>query len=235
LGPRRSLGVGGTGRSSIPETAVLIFDASGILGAPVKPGHDSGGDVAPHSRGTMCPSSAKHRALEVEGAGNAGCRHAPAGLACKGRKRRTQVFTGTPNSRHSLRDGLRRMARSPRGPGFDSPRHPAKCFAGLGLGVGRPGPRALTRPYRARFVWREPTRPPHPAPTFVTIAIRPSSGGGMRGENHIFRKNGSGIFGRKGATRQIGLIRNTNLVFGRARLRTPERNRKRGLTRKSRR
>src|SRR5580693_1679231 len=33
--PRRSLGVGGTGRSSIPETAVLEREASGILDAPL--------------------------------------------------------------------------------------------------------------------------------------------------------------------------------------------------------
>jgi hypothetical protein len=29
---------------------------------------------------------------------------------------------------------------------------------------------------------------------FVTIAIRPSSGGGMDGGNHIFLENGSNIF-----------------------------------------
>jgi len=42
------------GRSSIPETAVLeprgLWDTG-----PVKPGHDSGGDVTPHSRGTFAP------------------------------------------------------------------------------------------------------------------------------------------------------------------------------------
>jgi hypothetical protein len=33
-----------------------------------------------------------------------------------------------------------------------------------------------------------------PLPTSVTIAIRPSCGGGMSGEKHIFLKNGSRIF-----------------------------------------
>jgi hypothetical protein len=33
-------------------------NASGILDAPVKPGHDSGVNVRTHSRGTMCPSLA---------------------------------------------------------------------------------------------------------------------------------------------------------------------------------
>src|SRR6185437_8612647 len=37
-----------------------------------------------------------------------------------------------------------------------------------------------------------------PPPTSVTIAIRPSCGGGMGGDNHVFRKNGRGIFFARG-------------------------------------
>jgi hypothetical protein len=46
----------------------------------------------------------------------------------------------------------------------------------------------------ARKRAEHPKRPPHPAPTSVTIAIRPSSGGGMRAYNHDFPKNGSRLF-----------------------------------------
>src|SRR5690348_11691939 len=68
-----------TGRPSIPETALLNRDASGILDRPLqcaiahKAGDDIEEDKPPHSRGTICPSSANSHPQEIEGAGNAGC------------------------------------------------------------------------------------------------------------------------------------------------------------------
>jgi hypothetical protein len=51
-----------------------------------------------------------------------------------------------------------------------------------------------------------------PLPTSVTIAIRPSCGGGMGGDNHIFLKNGRGIFLAKGL--DTFLIRRSDLAVG---------------------
>jgi hypothetical protein len=48
-------------------------------------------------------------------------------------------------NRHSLRDGLRLISRSPRGPGFLAPVMPEKLASQeLDLSVGRPGPRDFT-------------------------------------------------------------------------------------------
>jgi hypothetical protein len=44
-------------------------------------------------------------------------------------------------------------------------------------------------------------RPPHPTPTFVTIASRPSYGVGCAGRNHIFLKNRSNLFFARGLDR----------------------------------
>src|SRR5262249_38009488 len=45
-----------TGRSSIPETVAFHREASGILDAPVKPGHDSEEDVIQDYRGGIPPA-----------------------------------------------------------------------------------------------------------------------------------------------------------------------------------
>jgi hypothetical protein len=45
----------------------------------------------------FCPSDASETLENQEGAGNAGCRNAPAALRAKWKKARTQVVTGTPN------------------------------------------------------------------------------------------------------------------------------------------
>src|SRR4029079_12230765 len=54
-----------------------------------------------------------------------------------------------------------------------------------------------------------------PLPTSVTIAIRPSCGGGMRGVNHCFLKNGIVIFSREGWTGQIRLKSLPEFIFRR--------------------
>jgi hypothetical protein len=54
-----------------------------------------------------------------------------------------------------------------------------------------------------------------PLPTSVTIAIRPSDGGGTAGENHIFTINGRRIF-LLGGLDEI-LIRRSDLPDGQSR------------------
>jgi hypothetical protein len=97
-------------------------------------------------------------------------------LVCSGspHKTHTRIIAGSTDAiRPSLRDGLRLIACSPRCPGFDSHRRPAKRLTELDPSVGRSGPHAFAvRVGVARLA--TPTRPSHPAPTFVTIAIRPS-------------------------------------------------------------
>jgi hypothetical protein len=130
--------------------------------------HSSRGE-RPHSRGAIC--TRVMRLVRVprksEGAGNAGCTPHP--LPCvRNRKKCTQANTGTPKSlRHSLRNGLRLIARSPRSTGLVSLRPP-----GLGPGVdpsvGGSGPHAFAVRLSAHHLTRQ-QRPSHPARRFVTI------------------------------------------------------------------
>ncbi len=67
----------------------------------------------------------------------------------------------------------------------------------LGISVGMPGPHDFAvRTGSARLTRRRGHR--IPLPTFMTIAKRPSCGGGIRGHNHIFLKNRSEIFLSRG-------------------------------------
>jgi hypothetical protein len=123
---------------------------------------------------------------------------------------------GTGNIRHSPRNGFNSLLRAPRGPGFLAPviRHDQRLKARLGstrpyseldTSVGVPGPRVFAvRNNAARLARRDRSRiaspcdhlrtrhrrvRPHPTPTFVTTAIRPSSRGGMaRKMPHISEK-----------------------------------------------
>jgi len=105
---------------------------------------------------------------KAEGAGNAGCWPHPRALRAKksalcARKQR-QV---QPEHRHSLRNGLRLIARSPRCTGLDSHRRLPNSLGKLDPSIGRSGPHAFAvreecfrqRDKRARA----PRRPPHPA------------------------------------------------------------------------
>ena len=58
----------------------------------------------------------------------------------------------------------------------------------------------LHRPQQQRSS-HAPSRPPHPTPTFVTIASRPSWQGGMARVNHIFLENGRYFFTGTGQAR----------------------------------
>jgi hypothetical protein len=60
-----------------------------------------------------------------------------------------------------------------------------------------------------------PTRPPHPTSTFVTIAIRPSWRGEMAIDKHDFRKNESEKLQCSGLSKAIRLKEFAKLVFWR--------------------
>jgi hypothetical protein len=80
--PCRSSSPGLTGRSSIPETAVLEPRSHGVLDAPHEAGHDSGvGDVHPRSRGMIYPRFSFRRPSTVGGSRE--CRvHAAPAVSC---------------------------------------------------------------------------------------------------------------------------------------------------------
>ena len=154
------------------------------------------------------------RALHIvspkkEGAGNAGCRLAPAVSCANSAKECAHEHTGTAGAaRHSLRDGFtaytvlspetnsfclrRRRIEDLAKPGWDR-----NISAGLTPATGARTTR-LCRPLQSPFVGARPSlmskltlrkllarpacrghRSPHP--TSVTIAIRPSCGRGMAG------------------------------------------------------
>jgi hypothetical protein len=159
-----------TGRSSIPETPRLEPRSRGVLDGPVKPGHDSGEDQRKHSRGTFVPEFCViSRPRKSEGAGNAGARTHPRLCVQMGRKKRTQVITGTP--KHPAFPARWFTAYGALSPGcrLDSPRPPGLLNPELDLSVGRPGPHAFARPLMASLVSRRRLRPSHSAPRFVTI------------------------------------------------------------------
>ena len=74
----------------------------------------------------------------------------------------------------------------------------------LGLSVGRPGPRAFASA-PTMLVRHHPRVHRIPASRVVTVAIRPLHRSGMATDNHIFPKNGSRIFSRRGLDSRIGV------------------------------
>jgi hypothetical protein len=110
------------------------------------------------SRGSFRPSCASSRVpLQEEGAGNTGCTSRTRGSHAK------ENAAGTPKHRHSLRNGLQLIARSPRCPGFSSHRRLPIIIDKLDLSIGRPGPHAFAvRAGRVRQL--RPACPSHPAP-----------------------------------------------------------------------
>ena len=81
-------------------------DASGILGCPVKPGNDGGGDVSERSRDTKCPSSASSSSLEAKRAqGRPGVLRTHS-RACSEKSTRVSHYRSAETIRPSLRNGL---------------------------------------------------------------------------------------------------------------------------------
>jgi hypothetical protein len=107
-----------SGRSSIPEIAVLEPTGLWNTGFPACAGNDSGEDVKPHSRGAICTRVLRNiTLLEREGAGNAGRWPHP---QPRGQKRvggpQANSPQVKPNDRHSLRNGF--TAYSVLSPGY---------------------------------------------------------------------------------------------------------------------
>jgi len=108
--------------------------------------------TASHSRGTKCPSDAWMQVpRKQEGAGNAGCWPHP--QPCVQRVESTQAshHRYAETVRHSPRNGLRLIPRSPRRSGLDSLRRLREIISGrLDSSVGESGPRGFARPHRYR-------------------------------------------------------------------------------------
>ena len=104
-----------TGRSSIPETAVLEPRGRGVLGRPVKPGDDSEcvvlalpfPNIASPSRGTIARGLRKHSPSQNRGSRECRVRAAPAVSCARCTKKSAHEHTGSAETlRHSLRNGF---------------------------------------------------------------------------------------------------------------------------------
>jgi hypothetical protein len=98
-------------------------------------------------------------------------------------KKQAAVTTGSAEtSRHSPRNGWNGLYVVSPGIGLIAPVARALvAIRRLDLSIGRSGPHDFTvriEPFVRAQARCSPTRPPHPAPTSVTIAIRPSSEAG---------------------------------------------------------
>jgi hypothetical protein len=166
-----------TGRPSIPEAEAFIH-VCGLwnAGCPAFAGHDIGGDVTPHSRGTK-RARVMHRSrpLESKRAQGMPVQRTHPQPCVQWKKARKQVTTGTPKRRHSLRNGLTAYTCSPWCTGLFSHHRSTIRLAELDPSVGRSGPHDFAvRAGRARLARQHVHRIPRP--TSVTIAIRPSCG-----------------------------------------------------------
>jgi hypothetical protein len=125
--------------------------------------HSTGGmNTFPRSRDAFTPECCKTLALE-DRRGRRECRVMTSPMARLQIKKQAAVHHRFSRiNRHSLRDGLRLISRSPRGPGFLAPVIPEKLASQeLDLSVGRPGPRDFTvRESHVRLTCHP--RPPHP-------------------------------------------------------------------------
>ena len=115
------------------------------------------------------------------------------------------------------------LRRSPRCTGLCSHRRQKRNWfrPRLDPSVGGPGPHAFAVREAAFVGAHKRAQQPHghriPPPTSVTIASRPSRGSRMQGGKHEFRKNGRGIFLRRGLDRGDGVgIVGENRGFGAA-------------------
>jgi len=122
--------------------------------------------VSPHSRDGKSPELCLVRVPRMkraQGMPGAGRTHGPPAT----RKAGGSHHRFSRNNRHSLRNGLRLIARSPRSTGLASLRRPANVSQDLIPASGdqdhTPSPSASTHIVCA------PSRPSHPASRFVTI------------------------------------------------------------------
>jgi hypothetical protein len=145
-------------------------EASGILGAPVKPEHDSGEDVGQPSRGMICPGCASASALgeqRAQGMPGVWCTR---GLVCseestRVRNRGYAEHSGIPCA--MVFDVCRAL------PGVPGSVVTVACICcKLDTSVGVPGPHGFVdRTGRVRLTL--PARPSHPAPNVRDDRVAP--------------------------------------------------------------
>jgi hypothetical protein len=174
--------------------------------SPRRAGRGRRESAALRSRGTMRPSFAKQRPSKIRGRGECRVPNAPAASCalCSWSMHTSIHSGGTGNIRHSARDGFTAYIALSPGTGLSCPRRPRDNPATLTPASGRqdhttspsaPAPLVLRR----RCVHRIPL------PTSVTIAIRPSCGGGTAGRLHNFCFSEREIFLRGELRTQIRL------------------------------
>jgi hypothetical protein len=126
------------------------------------------------------------------------------------------VTTVAPFTRPSLRNGFNGLLRDLPGDRAVLPPSPADRSADLTPASGCQD-HTTSPSASAPFVLRAPPRPSHPAPTFVTIAKRPSHGRGMAGLLEVICPTGPANYFLLGDwTTQIKLNRLTKLLFSRS-------------------
>jgi len=163
------------GASSTPRPFGSITDVSGILvHPPSRVMTVRAAATVSRSRRMFCarlilnfPPSEDQRAQGMPGA------RCARSLACKSESSTHASRHGhTGNTRHSPRNGLRLISRSPRGPGSFAP-VVRGSLRDLNASVGAPGPHDFAvRFKRARLT--APSASTATRPTSVTIAKRPS-------------------------------------------------------------
>jgi hypothetical protein len=167
------------GASSTPRPLGLIIDVSGILGHPPEPvirpaerpdrlaGDDvrkgwrkpQPRDLAAHLR-ELCPEFPALSYQRAQGMPGARCARS---RACSVESTRVSHHGHTGNTRHSPRNGLRLIPRSPWGPGSFAPITPEKLASQeLDTSVGASGPHGFAVRFKRARLQRH-QRPPHPA------------------------------------------------------------------------
>jgi hypothetical protein len=144
-----------------------------------------------------------------EGAGNAGRRPRPwPPCSEKSTGKEPQV---QPIIRHSLRDGFTAYTALSLGnraclpPSRASFVRLTRLAPASGCQDHTALPYATVSVVRAKICALTPSRPPHPASTFVTTRTPLQSEAGRQRENHIFPKTGSRIFLREGLDSRISV------------------------------
>ena len=132
-------------------------------------------DTTPPSRDMMRPSSASViRPKKIEGAGKTGCALHPRSRV-QSVERDAHEHTGSAEAvRPSLRNGFNGFLRALLATGFLSPSSPKKLASQkLDASIGASGPHDFAV-HLTRCSSKAHRRPPHPIPTFVTMANAPS-------------------------------------------------------------
>jgi hypothetical protein len=163
-----------TGRSSIPETVRAHTRRHGVLDAPLEAGHDDLGTHLHPLATRRARAVQKMSPSENRGRRESRVPAAPAASCAKCRKHTSSSPQVHRDTRPSLRNGFNGFFRAlPGDRAFLPPSLARIAPRNLTPASGRQdhttSPSAISNARLASL-----SRPPHPVPTFVTIAIRPS-------------------------------------------------------------